>query len=193
MLTGISLALSARFDDGLPIARGVSPELLGWFFLVANLIVAAFWLAGGRSVGASSLAVPVRAPVAELWALFRGDADIRHLLAWSLALNLPFTITGQIWHSYDFSTHVFFASHYQQSWWSLWEPRWFEGFDVASYPALTHQLAALVGWIVGIENAINLLTAFSIVVFPLLVHGLVRLHFSAVEARRAAALALVAP
>src|SRR5262245_34976294 len=76
-------------------------------------------------------------------------------VAWALAISVPLVLSGQVWHSYDFPTHVFFATHYQRGWWALWETRWFEGFDVASYPPLTHQLAALLGWVIGDGNAVN--------------------------------------
>lgn len=102
-------------------------------------------------------------------------------------------MTGQIWHSYDFSTHVFFASHYQRDWWSLWEPRWFAGFDVASYPPLTHQLSALLGWLIGIETAVNVLTMGCILVFPLAVSILIRQCVGSKAATRGAALAVVTP
>jgi hypothetical protein len=101
--------------------------------------------------------------------------------------------TGQIWHSYDFPTHVFFATHYQRDWWSLWEPRWFEGFDVASYPPLTHQLAAFLGWLVGDGNAVNLLTGATVLLFPVGIYRLAGTVFGALAARRAATLAVVTP
>ncbi|HLH74639.1 MAG TPA: hypothetical protein VKX96_15230 [Chloroflexota bacterium] len=108
-------------------------------------------------------------------------------------MNLPLTLTGQIWHSYDFSTHVFFANHYERTWWSLWEPRWFGGFDVASYPPLTHQLTALLGWLIGIGNAVNVLTALAIVAFPIMIYRLGRHAFGRAVASRAAMLAVVTP
>lgn len=102
-------------------------------------------------------------------------------------------MTGQIWHSYDFPAHVFFASHYQRAWWSLWEPRWFDGFDVSSYPPLSHQLAALLGWLIGIGNAVNILTATSVIILPIPVFRLSRRYFGVEAAGRAAALAVVTP
>jgi hypothetical protein len=115
------------------------------------------------------------------------------VVAWMLAISAPLLITGQIWHSYDFPTHVFFASHYQRDWWSLWEPRWFEGFDVASYPPLTQQLAALLGWIVGDGNAVNLLTGASVVLFPVGIYRLTRTCFGMLAAQRAAMIAIATP
>ena len=133
--------------------------------------------------------------------LFQGQPGVvpfvdRHLAVclWcAVALNVPLAATGQIWHSYDFPTHVFFASHYQRAWWSLWEPRWFDGFNVASYPPLTHQLSALLGWVVGIGNAVNLLTAAAVIVLPIPVFRLSRRYFGLNAARRAATVAVVTP
>ncbi|HLZ07021.1 MAG TPA: hypothetical protein VKT80_00385, partial [Chloroflexota bacterium] len=110
-----------------------------------------------------------------------------------MAVNVPLLLTGQIWHTYDFPTHLFFASHYQHDWWSLWEPRWFEGFDVASYPPLPHQLAALLGWIIGDGNAINLLTFGSVVCLPVSTYFMAKSYIGPVAASRSAALAVVIP
>ena len=44
---------------------------------------------------------------------------------------------------YDAPIHMFFGDHYARSWFSLWDPRWYNGFNIASYPPLTHQLLAL--------------------------------------------------
>lgn len=102
-------------------------------------------------------------------------------------------VTGQIWHSFDFPTHVFFASHYQRSWWSLWEPRWFAGFDVASYPPLPHQIAAILGWLIGNGNAVNLLTFGSVLLFPVPVYRLTERYFGREAAGRTCILAVVTP
>jgi hypothetical protein len=110
-----------------------------------------------------------------------------------LAVNLPIAITGQVWHSYDFPTHYFFATHYQRDWWGLWEPRWFGGFDVASYPPLPHQLAAGLGWVVGIGNAINILTLVAVVCLPISVYVLAKRYLGRNAAARCAVLAVVTP
>ncbi len=66
------------------------------------------------------------------------------LSGWALLFNAPFVV----WHAhrlaYDTYTHIFLADHYRQAWWSQWEPRWYLGFSMASYPPLAHQLIALV-------------------------------------------------
>ena len=58
--------------------------------------------------------------------------------------------------SYDAYNHMFFASHYQVNWWSLWEPRWYTGFEVISYPPLVHQLIALLGQVIGVDKGFAL-------------------------------------
>jgi hypothetical protein len=61
---------------------------------------------------------------------------------------------GGSWRgTYDAWVHIFFADHYQRSWFEMFEPRWYTGFSVASYPPAAHQLVAAVGRVVGLEAA----------------------------------------
>ena len=64
----------------------------------------------------------------------------------SLGLNLPLVLSGLQFYSFDAYTHLFFADHYRRWWFVLFEPRWFGGFSVASYPPLIHQLVALLSF-----------------------------------------------
>lgn len=64
-------------------------------------------------------------------------------------------------YSYDAYTHMFFASHYMRSWFELWEPRWYGGFPVTSYPPLVHQLNALLGFVFGVEFGYKILCIVS--------------------------------
>lgn len=64
-----------------------------------------------------------------------------------------FIVTARYRLSYDAYTHMLFANHYAESWFSLWEPRWYAGFTVVSYPPLTDQLIALFIPILGVEKA----------------------------------------
>ena len=64
----------------------------------------------------------------------------------SLGLNLPLVLSGLQFYSFDAYTHIFFADHYRRWWFALFEPRWFGGFSVASYPPLVHQLVALLSF-----------------------------------------------
>ena len=75
-----------------------------------------------------------------------------HARGWivlSLLFNLPCVIFRLQRTAFDAYTHLFFADHYRQDWWSLWEPRWYLGFSVASYPPLIHQLIALLSQPLG--------------------------------------------
>lgn len=69
-----------------------------------------------------------------------------HLAGLALAFNLPFALLKAHRGAFDTYVHVFLADHYRGNWWQLWEPRWYLGFSVASYPPLVHQLIALLAW-----------------------------------------------
>lgn len=57
---------------------------------------------------------------------------------------LPFTHSS----TYDAFIHMFFADHYHRSWFDTWEPRWYTGFSVTSYPPGTHMaMAALMEFV----------------------------------------------
>ncbi|MCS7143310.1 MAG: hypothetical protein NZ920_05965 [Aigarchaeota archaeon] len=55
--------------------------------------------------------------------------------------------------SYDAYTHVFFADHYRRDWFNLWDDRWYGGVSVTTYPPLTHQLMALISFLLNLEMA----------------------------------------
>ncbi len=59
--------------------------------------------------------------------------------------------------------HLFLASHYQKSPFSLWDPRWYGGFSVSGHPPFLHALMALTGSIprLGIERAYGLIVVAS--------------------------------
>ena len=67
-----------------------------------------------------------------------------------------FILTAHYRLSYDAYTHMLFANHYAENWFSLWEPRWYTGFTVVSYPPLTHQLIALFVPVLGFDGAFAL-------------------------------------
>jgi len=81
--------------------------------------------------------------------------DRRLRLAIGLALigHWPLVAAARYRLSYDAYVHMFFADHYRRDWWALWEPRWYTGFTVVSYPPLVHQLIAALASLVGIEVA----------------------------------------
>jgi O-antigen ligase/polysaccharide polymerase Wzy-like membrane protein len=80
-------------------------------------------------------------------------------------------LTHQYRLSYDAYNHMFFADHYLQDWWSLWEPRWYTGFEVTSYPPLVHQLIALLGRLIGVDAGYALLLWMVATAYPLAVYA----------------------
>jgi hypothetical protein len=79
----------------------------------------------------------------------------------SLAVNLPATFLEVYRFSYDAYTHIFLADHYRRDWFSLWDGRWFGGFNVASYPPLTHQLIASISFLTGLQTAFQIVSILS--------------------------------
>lgn len=78
-------------------------------------------------------------------------------LYWAGALggliHLLFLGLGSYRQSYDAYTHIFFASHWLNHWWNAFEPRWYTGFSVFTYPPFAHQLVALPAFLMGLEPA----------------------------------------
>lgn len=90
------------------------------------------------------------------------------LIAVSLmvALNVFALSTDFFRNTFDGETHLFFADHYQKGWFNPIEERWFEGFFVWTYPPLVHQLVALIGFPVGLENAYRIVQGLLLLAFP---------------------------
>jgi len=78
-----------------------------------------------------------------------------------------FILTARYRLSYDAYTHMLFANHYAENWFSLWEPRWYTGFTVVSYPPLAHQLIALFVPFLGFEKAYALILWLVTILYPL--------------------------
>jgi hypothetical protein len=78
------------------------------------------------------------------------DASLRRL-AWCIAagLGLLAAFSGFHRHAFDAYVHMFFADHYVRDWFSVFEPRWYGGFSVLSYPPLAHQLVAVASTALG--------------------------------------------
>ena len=88
------------------------------------------------------------------------------ILALATAVGLLFhgaSFFNTLEDTYDFHVHTFFADHYARSWFEPWEPRWYTGFSLMSYPPLVHQLIAILSFIGGIRFGAFLL-AFGIIV-----------------------------
>ena len=93
-----------------------------------------------------------------------------------------FILSAQYRLSYDAYNHMFFADHYLRDWWTLWETRWYTGFQVVSYPPLTHQLIASFGRLVGVDAGYGLLQWLVAAAYPLAAY-----RFSRIFTGRAAA------
>jgi len=103
----------------------------------------------------------------------------RVLLAILLAFifNGFFILTARYRLSYDAFTHMFFADHYARDWFSLWDTRWFGGFEVISYPPLVHQLIALLSRVIGIDAAYAAIQWIVVTTYPLAVYVFSRIFF----------------
>jgi len=88
--------------------------------------------------------------------------------------------------SYDAYNHMFFADHYRLDWWSLWEPRWYTGFEIVSYPPLVHQLIALLGRIIGVDAAFALILWATLTAYPLAAYLFARIFVGRAAAGYAA-------
>ncbi len=88
------------------------------------------------------------------------------LLSMGVAVGLLFhgaSFFNTLEKTYDAYVHMFFASHYAEAWFDTWEPRWYTGFHMVSYPPMVHQLIALLSFIGGLKLGTYLL-AFGIVI-----------------------------
>ena len=111
----------------------------------------------------------------------------------ALAFHGPLVAGGLYRYSWDAATHIFFADHYRRSWFSLWDPRWFGGFSVSSYPPLTHQLLALVSVPFGYDVAFGFLLLATLVLFPVAVWRFAQIFVSPAAATSAAMIAPFVP
>lgn len=76
----------------------------------------------------------------------------------ALLLHGALGIYGSYAQTYDAYIHIFFADHWVRSWFDHWEPRWYTGFTMTSYPPLSHQMVAILSAFTG-----DLRTAFVLV------------------------------
>lgn len=68
------------------------------------------------------------------------------------------SISGTYRNTYDAYVHIFFADHWTRGWFDHWDPRWYTGFTLTSYPPLSQQSVAAVSFLTG-----DLRLAFAIV------------------------------
>jgi O-antigen ligase len=114
-------------------------------------------------------------------------------VALSFILHAALVLTARYRASYDAYTHMFFADHYLHHWGTLWEPRWYAGFSVASYPPLAHQVMALFATVVGVDAAFGLLLLLVATMLPLAAYAFARVFCTPAMAATAALGAAVLP
>jgi hypothetical protein len=119
--------------------------------------------------------------------------NVRLAVFAAFVLHGVFILTGRYRLSYDAYNHMFFGDHYRMDWWSLWEPRWYTGFYVTSYPPLVHQLIGGLGHIIGLDAAFALLLWLALVLLPLAVYSFSRIFMGSATAGYAALGAAVLP
>ena len=107
--------------------------------------------------------------------------------------------------SYDAYTHMFFADHYLNNSNSLWDPRWYTGFSVVSYPPLTHQVMALIAALTqslpmtlgrpagGVDTAFAVLLLLVTALLPIAVYAFARVFIEPESAGNAAIGAALLP
>jgi hypothetical protein len=88
----------------------------------------------------------------------------------ALVTNLGLCLTNYYDWNFDSWAHMFFASHYTNSWFDTWEPRWYGGFSVTSYPPLVTQLIAGLGYIFGLEYAYVIVSLIAMALVPIAVY-----------------------
>ncbi len=106
----------------------------------------------------------------------------------TLTLNATFTRS-----SYDAYTHMFFADHYKKAWFDTWEQRWYTGFQVTSYPPLTHQVIALLSIFGGIEVGYAIISLALMLLLPLAIYMFSRIFLSKGESGYAAMIGVFIP
>jgi len=104
----------------------------------------------------------------------------------AFGLNGILILTARYRLSYDAYNHMFFADHYLRDWWSLWETRWYTGFEIVSYPPLIHQLMALLGHIIGVDAAYGLILWATLTAYPLAIFYFACIFVGKTAARYAA-------
>lgn len=111
---------------------------------------------------------------------------VRMALAVAFVCHGLFILTARYRLSYDAYTHMLFANHYAEHWFSLWETRWYTGFTVTSYPPLTHQLIALFIPILGFDKAFAFILWIVTSLYPLGIYAFARIFTGKTSASYAA-------
>src|ERR1041385_3152157 len=111
---------------------------------------------------------------------------VRLAVAFSFLVHGALILARRYRLSYDAYNHMFFGDHYRMNWWSLWEPRWYTGFYINSYPPLVHQLIGALSHIIGLDAAFGLLLWLAVTLLPLAVYSFARIFVGKTSAGFAA-------
>ncbi len=105
----------------------------------------------------------------------------------ALAVHGPLLLMQLPANSYDANTHIFFAAHYANHWFSPWNEKWFGGMSQTTYPPLTHQWIALFSHIFGLTGAYMFVQLIVILLLPVGMYRYALLWIPEREASYAAA------
>ncbi|NCC36350.1 MAG: hypothetical protein EOM24_30710, partial [Chloroflexia bacterium] len=111
-------------------------------------------------------------------------------LAIALAYHGALLLSGTYTHTYDAFVHIFFADHYARAWFDHWEPRWYTGFPMTSYPPGSQQSIALLSYFVGLKTGFVIVALFAVLNVTLGIYRFSKIWVSE-EAAGYAALLLV--
>src|SRR5215510_4949300 len=100
---------------------------------------------------------------------------VRQAVLISFLCHGVFILSAHYRLSYDAYTHMLFAEHYAENWFSLWETRWYTGFTVVPYPPLAHQLIALFIPVLGFDKAFALILWLVVTLYPLSIYTFSRI------------------
>jgi uncharacterized membrane protein len=106
------------------------------------------------------------------------DKKVRKALLLAFILHIPLIASNFQERTFDSYAHMFFADHYRRAWFSLWEPRWYGGFYVSTYPPLAHQTIALLSLLIGLERSYQLLTLLLLILLPLAIYNFSKIFVS---------------
>ena len=118
---------------------------------------------------------------------------VRLAVLLAFCLHGVFILMARYRFSFDAYTHMLFADHYRQDWWSLWDPRWYAGFTVTSYPPLIHQIIGLLGKVIGVDAGYALVSWVVLAAYPLAVYAFSRGFVAQTPAEYAALGAAILP
>lgn len=79
-----------------------------------------------------------------------------NVLLMALVICLAYHMTLSFYtytRTYDAFVHIFFGDHYARWWWDPFDPRWYTGFSLTSYPPGSQQTIGLLSKAFGLGNA----------------------------------------